>query len=255
MRSSASLILGAALLAGCSGYAVDHWKPRAEIVAPELPRFGYDARQAQCVADRLGGELTPRQLGLFARRAGALQEGFFVPGQLTPRDLMHLATHFDPEVALSLSRANEACGVTGGIASQAGPRPAPEAPRPPQPGEPVLPEPAQDGGPAAPTASAWLNLGAAPSGQGISVDASSLQQEGRIRTAWFRLSMPGQAPTGISYRLRIDCEGRTITPLANRRAEATEDSPELYEYGEGERNALPIEGGTVMEIAFLALCT
>ena len=74
------------------------------------------------------------------------------------------------------------------------------------------------------------------------------------RTAWFRMNDPGATePTGVSYRLKIDCPGKIIAPLAHRRQDAAGTISDYLEYGPEE--AGPIEGGTVMEIAYLALCT
>ena len=99
---------------------------------------------------------------------------------------------------------------------------------------------------------AWLSLGSAPSGQAIAIDGATLEQRGALRTAWFRLIDPPPAPANPNtYRLRIDCAGRTINSLARRRQEADGRTSEFREYPD---NPLPIEGGTVMEIAFLSLC-
>ena len=102
----------------------------------------------------------------------------------------------------------------------------------------------------------WLNLGSATSGQSIAVDAASLRPEGNLRTAWFRLTNPGATvSTGITYLLQLDCSARTISPQADRRQDAEGNITESRDYGPEERGPLPIEGGTVMEIAFLSLCT
>ena len=110
----------------------------------------------------------------------------------------------DGRVGVEFSRALDACRQHPGrrgrraAAPPAAPAAAP-APRPP----------------------AWLNLGAAGSGQAITIDASSLEQDGATRTAWFRMTDPAPAPPSLhSYRLRIDCARRTIQPLGHRRYDA-----------------------------------
>jgi hypothetical protein len=106
--------------------------------------------------------------------------------------------------------------------------------------------------PVPPRQPAWLSLGAAPSGQAIAIDGATLEQQGAMRTAWFRLIDPPPEPANPNtYRLRIDCAARTINSLARRRQEADGRTSEFREYPD---NPLPIEGGTVMEIAFLSLC-
>jgi hypothetical protein len=238
------LALPLVLIAGCAGQMRDYIGPRSTIVTPQLIRYGLDLPQARCLGERLGSSLKPRQLRLFARAAGAVKQGWSEPGRLTMPDLLHVAG-YDPKVRLELARAGDACGVTRTIAVHAD-MPAPPAPAPAAPAA------------SAPVAltSAWLNLGAAGSGQSIAVDAATIEQEGATRTAWFRLTNPGAAaPTGLSYRLRIDCAAKTIRSLAQRRADAGGGAGEHREYGPPESDPLPVEGGTVMEIAYLSLCT
>ena len=237
MRLLLPALLSTGLLAGCAGNVADYVGPRTGIVSPELARYGLDATQSQCVATHLAANLTPLQLRRFVRLAATVEEGYFEPGRLTPRDLMHVAGSLsDPQIRLELARATEGCGV---VVDPAAVEPPPEAapaaePRPPS----------------------WLNLGAAPTGQAIAVDAASLEQEASLRTAWFRLTNPNQAePTGVAYRLRIDCAARTIEALAHRIQDAAGTVTEHREYARDAEGPLPVEGGTVMEIAYLALCT
>jgi hypothetical protein len=245
MRALSSALLPFFLLAGCAGYVVDHVRPSASIVGPQLTRYGLDARETRCVSDRLGATLTPQQLGRLARTAALVTEGWFEPPRLTMRDLLHVASQFDDaQVAQELARAVDACGAGAMAAAVAEAGAAESAPAAPVAAAPVAPS------------ATWLNLGAAPTGQAISVDASSIERQANSRQAWFRLTNPGaSAPTGITYLLRIDCEARTLSPLAERRQDAAGAVSEHRDYGAGEQGPLPIEGGTVMEIAYLALCT
>ena len=226
------------VLAGCAGNVADYVGLRSGIIADELARYGLNPAESQCVGARLGAGLTPLQLRRFERLASVVQQGFFDPERLTVRDLMHVAsTMDDPQIRLELARATDACGVT---AEPPAPEPAPAAPT----------------GAAAPRPPAWLNLGAAPTGQAIAVDASTLEQEASFRRAWFRLTNPDEtAPSDVAYLLRIDCSARTIEALAHRRQDAAGTVTEHREYARDAEGPLPIEGGTVMEIAFLALCT
>jgi len=222
-------------LAGCAGQLRDYVGPRSSIVTPQLIRYGLDLVQARCVGERLGGALRPRQLRLFARAAGAVRQGYYDSGEMTLRDLSWVATSMDdPEVRHALDRAVAACGVAYVIRD-------------------VAPPPAFTSAPPAPRRSAWLNLGAATSGQSIAIDASTIEEEGRQRSAWFRLTDPGaSAPSADTFLLRIDCASRTINAKARRRHDPAGAVSDNVEYPD---NPLPVEGGTVMEIAFLSLCT
>jgi hypothetical protein len=230
-------MLLAGLAAGCAGQARDYIGPRAPIVTPQLIRYGFNLPQTRCVGERLGASLTPRQLRLFARAAGAAREPFYDRDRFGPRDLIWVATSMgDPRVRAELATALDACGVTI------------EPPRPPSP------PPAAAAAPA-PRPPAWLNLGAAGSGQTIAIDASSLVQEAAVRTAWFRMTDPGAGASPHNYRLRIDCAHRTIQPLAHRLMDAAGTIADLREYAPDEERPAAVEGGTVTEIAFLSLCT
>src|SRR5688500_8353186 len=104
----------------------------------------------------------------------------------------------------------------------------------------------------APRPPAWLTLGAAGSAQSIAVDAATIEQEASMRSAWFRLTEPGaSAPGQSSYLLRIDCAARTIAEKSRRKPDGAGATVETA----GDDKPLPVEGGTVMEIAWLALCT
>lgn len=227
-------LFGLGLLTACAGNVADYVGPRQDIIVPQLARYGLDETQSRCVADDLSQHLTPLQMRRLERVAASVQQGYFDPARLTDRDLLHAAsTLSDPQIRLELARATQSCGV--GVL----PTVVAEAPT----------------APAAPTAE-WLNLGAAPTGQAIAVDASTLEREPTARKAWFRLTNPNEAAaTGISYLLRINCTARTIEALAHRRVDASGAVTEYHEYAQDSEGPLPIEGGTVMEIAFLALCT
>jgi len=226
------LVLLSLAVVGCAGNVADYVGPRSTIISPQLIRYGFDVEQSRCIGRQLGTRLPPVELRRFQRLAAAVSQGWFEPDRLTVRDLVHVAeTMPNPQVKTELESATQACGV---------------AIQPPSP--PPAP-------PAVATASrspAWLNLGAAPTGQSIAVDASSLEQDETTRTAWFRLTNPGEAtPTGTSYKLRIDCRARNIAQLDLRReATAAAVVPPA-----ANAAPIPIEGGTVMEIAYLALCT
>ncbi len=225
-------------LAGCAGNVADYVGPRSDIIAPQLVRYGYGAGPSVCVAERLGARLTPLQLRRFHRIAASVSRGWYETGRLTLRDLRHVAsTMSDPQIRLELESATAACGVATEIAAV--PSAAPLA----------TPAPAA-------RAEAWLNLGAAPTGQAIAIDAATLEQEASSRKAWFRLTNPGEAsPLANAYLLRIDCARRTIEALARRRQDVRGLVSDYQEYPPGSEGPLPVEGGTVMEIAYLAMCT
>ncbi len=83
-----------------------------------------------------------------------------------------------------------------------------------------------------------------------------MEQGPTYRQAWFRTTNPGEGrPSRASYLLRIDCAAKTINPMALRKHGATGAVAEQRDYGPNGEGAMPVEGGTVMEIAYLALCT
>jgi hypothetical protein len=241
MRVSRLLPFALLVLAGCAGQIRDYVGPRSSIVRPQLIRYGFSLPEIACVGARLGDTLTPRQLRLFTRAAGAARRPVYDPDRFTPRDLNLVARSMrDGRVGIEFSRALTACQVS--IATNVA-------------AAPVAP-PATPAAEPAPRPPAWLNLGAAGSGQAITVDASSLEQEGSTRTAWFRMLDPGPArPSLHSYRLRIDCARRTIQPLGHRRYDEAGAIAESRVIGPSEEPPLPIESGTVTEIAYLSLCT
>lgn len=264
------LILPLGLLAGCAGYAIDYVKPKSEIVGGELARYGLDAAQSSCVMERLGAGLNPWQLRQLQRAASGVTRGYTDPNRLTMSDLLWVSRHVnDPKVALELGVAANACGLgaanvaTARIPATAAPQGpgivaatpsnAPVVSLPPAPTGPAASAPSK---PAAPAA-AWVNLGAAATGQAISVDATSVDRTSAPHPqGWFRVTNPGQTgPSNAAYLLRIDCGGRTINPMAIRKFDAAGAMAEQRDYGPGGEGALAIETGTVMEIAHRALCT
>lgn len=259
-------------LCGCAtGYATDWFRDRTSIINPQLIRYGMDIEQSRCVGQRLGASLSRLELRQFQESAAAVQpaEG----AALTLAHLRAVATGTqNAKVRTELDASVEACNVP------ATPVLAAAAPVPAQPtasaaapantgatsgGVAVdmtpLPLPGTTAG--APAAGAgtgvstWLNLGAAESGQSIAIDAVSIQQEGATRTAWFRMTDESGAPTNNHYRLKIDCEGRTVQPLALRQMDAAGAQVSLREYTPAEATPGAAEAGTVLEIAFLSLCT
>jgi hypothetical protein len=240
------------LAAGCAGYAIDYTKSREDLLGPELARYGLSETQVQCVNESLSKRLAKGQLGVLTRTTRLVKRGYTDPERLTVQDLLYVSTFVkDREVAAELSRASASCNLLTdpGIAATGA--------------VPVTPSvsPGASGEPAAPVAqsargSSWLNLGAAPTGQAIAIDAASVQDAPPHREAWFRITNPGDSgPTGAAYRLRIDCSGRTINPMALRKVGSAGTVTEEKNYGPNGEGALKVEGGTVMEIAYLALCT
>jgi hypothetical protein len=250
MRLTPLVLLPFFLLAGCVvGQLRDFVGPVSHTTTPQLLRFGLDLTQARCVGDKLGERLRPRQLRMFARAASGVHDGWFEPGRITLRDLAYLAAH-DPDAAFApaFERALGLCNVImpSAVAVAGGPGVTILGPG-------QLPPPS--GGPE-PTATAaaptWLNLGAAGSGQTIAVNAATIVQQGDRRTAWFRLTDPGAAASPDTFLLDVDCTHRTINAKARERRDATGALAQHVDYPD---NPLAVEGGTVMEIAWLSLCT
>jgi hypothetical protein len=233
-----SLPLAFLLLAGCAGNVADYVGPRSSIVTPQLIRYGLPVADARCIGERLGKSLTPLQLRRLVRAAGAVKQGYYDSDPLNIGHFAKVATAMQPpKVGAEVQAASAACNIVTAAA-------APPTPSGPQGAEtPPMP---------APRTPAWLNLGAAGTGQQIAVEASSIEQEGSRRSAWFRLTDPGaSAPGQNNYHLGIDCGARTISEKARRKPDASGATVEVP----GDNKPAPIERGTVMEIAWLALCT
>ena len=249
MRPFPFALLPLLLLAGCVvGELRDFVGPVSHTTTPQLLRFGLDLPQARCVGDKLGERLRPRQLRMFARAASGVHDGWFEPGRITLRDLAYLAAH-DPDAAFApaFDRAVNLCHIAMPQAVAAAGEPSVTILGP---GE--LPPPSGAPASAAPHAATWLNLGAAGSGQSIAVNAATIEQQGSRRTAWFRLTDPGAAPSLDTFLLRIDCAHRTINARAREHHDAAGAVAQHVDYPD---NPLTVEGGTVMEIAWLSLCT
>jgi hypothetical protein len=238
MRLRPLALLPLALAGGCAGYAIDYTRPKTSLIAPQLPSYGLSATQSECVAESLGSSLSVWQLRQLADVTGA------AAGQRSVRELVWAAAQVkNPKVQAELARAIEICNVAAATASNATSTP-----------EPAAASPAAGQGPARrPT---WINLGSAPTGQAIAVDAATLAEQAPYREGWFRLSNPGEAgPSARAYLLRVDCSSRTINSMASRRFTPGGDVAEDRDYRPGGEGEAKVEGGTVMEIAYLALCT
>lgn len=257
MRDLPLALLPIALLAGCAGNLADHIGPKTQIMAPELISYGLDPGQSECVGQKLGTTLSVVQLRRLARAAAALKRGSANASRLTVADLSWASKSLDDaQVPLAVDEAARGCGIgaagSAPLAEAAGNSGAVPSVIPPVPSNPVVAVP-----PATPSATAtWLNLGAAATGQMIAVDASSIDKQTAYNQAWFRLTNPGASgPSNASYLLRIDCTAKTINTMASRKHEPTGAVIERIDHGPAGAGTLPIETGTVMEIAYLAICT
>jgi hypothetical protein len=249
VRSSGLALLTLVLLGGCAGYAADYWKPKNNLIAPQLPRYGITAGQSSCVGERLTRNLSVWQLRQLADIARRLVPK---PGNpLSPRDLASVAGLVqDPKVGPEVKSTLEACGATA-AASPAAPATVP-GPAIPQAGATT---PGLEPGATPPLALRWVDLGAADTGQRIAIDITSVVMTADKREGWFRLSNPGEtAPSLDSYRLRVDCSGRTITPTAARKYDSDGKIAQHEDYTAAWQQPLAIEAGTVMEIAWKRLC-
>ncbi|HEY0116394.1 MAG TPA: hypothetical protein VGB54_11785 [Allosphingosinicella sp.] len=279
MRYLMLAVLLPVAVGGCAtGYATDWFRDRPSIINPQLIRYGMDVQQSRCVSEKLGGRLSRQRLRQFQERAAAVRQGLYDASRFSLRDLQAVASAMpDRSVRLEFDNAAAACGVTQGPVLAAGPAPSTSGAQPttgPSTGTPssvatsggvpvdTTPLTVPSGTASAPPAAAagaatWLNLGAADSGQSIAIDAMSIQQEGTTRIAWFRMTDPESGTqTNNHYRLRIDCPGRTVQPLALRQTDAaTGAQVSMREYSPTEAAPGPAEAGTVLEIAFLSLCT
>jgi hypothetical protein len=253
MRLLPLALLPLVLLAGCAGQLRDFVGPVSRTTLPQLLRFGLDLTQARCVGDKLGEQLRPRQLRMFARAASAIHDGWFEPGRLTVRDLSYLAAH-NPDAAFgpAFERAIGLCNVAPPPAAAAAGEPGVTILGPGQLPPPSGAPPSSGPATAAPRAPTWLNLGAAGSGQSIAINASTIDEQGGRREAWFRLTDPGTPPSPDTFLLEIDCAHRTINAKVRERRDTAGAVTQHIDY---PANPLPVEGGTVMEIAWLSLCT
>ena len=105
-------------------------------------------------------------------------------------------------------------------------------------------------------APAWVNLGAVDGGQGISIDTATVQVDGTARSAWFRVANPRfPGSQAIAYRFRIDCTDRTVHSLAFRQYGPNGAIALEAEYGAAGEGPRAAEPGSLMEVAYHALCT
>jgi hypothetical protein len=253
VRQKFAIVSLVVLLGGCAGYAADYWQPKEKLFSPQLGRYGISGGEAQCVTEKLKASLTVWQLRQLADLASRLAPGGQNPSALAPGDFLYVAGLVkDPNVGLGTRAAFMACGVGSGPARTAAGTPT----RPPAAASPGLQPGASLAAAGAPGAAPlWVNLGTAASGQAISVDASSLQNDPSARQGWFRLANPGESgPGALSYRLRIDCAGHAITATAGRKYGPDGEVAEQKDYAQPQ-GPLPIEAGTVMEVAYRALCS
>lgn len=242
-----SLLLSCALLGGCAGYAADYWKPKGNLIAPHLARYGLTGEQGQCVETQLTKSLSVwqlRQLGDFAAR---LQTGGNNPATLTAREFVNVAGLVeDPKVAPETRKALESCQVTPPIVRVTAAPPRPQE----QTTGAAQPVPAAPAGPTP----LWVNLGAARTGQGIAVDAASVTRGPSWRQAWFRLLNTDQGNVGdIGYLLRIDCSAKNIMAYSGRKYAPDGTLAEQKDYPSPE-GPMGVEPGTVIEVAYHALC-
>lgn len=251
MRRALSLVCLLSL-GGCAGYASDYWRPKGHLIAPQLARYGMSGAQATCVEQRLTQALGVKQLRQLSDLAERLQAGGNNPAKLGPYDFAYVAGLVkNPEVGVETKKALEGCGLSLRAAPPPPPPPPPAATPGPGPA-PVLP-PAAVASPDRPPL--WVNLGVALTGQGIAVDAASMVTGPVYREAWFRLLNGDRANVGdLGYRLRIDCAAHTITALAGRKYAPNGTLVEQKEYAKPE-GPMPLEKGTVLEIAFRGVCT
>jgi hypothetical protein len=237
-------LLSLGLLAGCAGYAADYWKPKNSLIAPQLPRYGITAQQSTCVGERLTANLSVWQLRQLADIARRLVPKAGNP--LGPRDLAYVAGLVqDPKVGPEVKATLDACGTATTTTAA---RPAAAAPQP-GPSQGLVP------GATPPQALRWIDLGAAETGQRIAIDITSVVMAPDKREGWFRLSNPGEpSPSLDAYRLKVDCTARTITPTAARKYSPDGKVAQHEDYTAAWQQPLPIEAGTVMEIAWKRLC-
>jgi hypothetical protein len=240
-------------LSGCAtGYARDWFDDRTTIINPQLLRYGLNIEQSRCVGEALGKRLNRSQLSAFQTRAAAVRPANGSTAPLTLGNLRAVAGGMsDREVRLELESSVRGCNVSAEttLAAATPSTTAAAGNTPMMSGNVPVDMTAR-------SAATWLNLGAADSGQSIAIDAASIQQQGASRTAWFRMTDPESGTTTTNqYRLRVDCTAKTIQPLALRQTDAAGAQVSLREYAPEEAKAGPAESGTVLEIAYLSLCT
>lgn len=245
------------VMGGCAtGYATDWFRDEPGIIRPQLLRYGLDVEQSQCVSASLGRSLSKVEVRRLQEVAASVRPAN--DAQLNIGNLRTIAGSAGGAARTALDLAIGACNLQ--VAAAAPTLAAPSAPASGAGTAPVTMSgniPVDMNPLPVPAASAtWLNLGSAESGQSIGIDARSIEQEGTTRIAWFRMSDPDSgAATNNMYRLRIDCQSRTIQPLALRQTDAAGVETSFRQYTPAEAVPGPAEAGTVLEIAFLSMCT
>jgi hypothetical protein len=243
VRNSLAALLSLSLLGGCAGYASDYWKAKPSLVRSQLTRYALTGGPGQCVEQRLTKALSVWQLRQLADVAGRLRPP--AGGPLGARDFAYVAGLVkDPAVGAEVGRALGACSIaTAQKAAQTPAAPIEGARAPGPAAEPVRPL-------------RWIDLGKAETGQAIAIDITSVVTTGPKREAWFRLTDPGEAEAQpVGYHLRVDCTARTITPTGARKYKPDGSVDQQEDYGGAWQSPLPIEPGTVMEIAFKRVCS
>ena len=242
--------MAALALAGCrTGYLADRLIDEEEIVAPQLMRYGFTEAQATCLSGQLAQRLGHADMRALEMRARVFRRG--ATDGIAPRDLLMIADGArEQAIPGALRSALAGCSIDlNPVAIAAADPGAPAATA-------TVAVPTTTTPPASDTAPTWLNLGAAPSGQAIAIDATSVQRDGAARIAWFRMTDPETGQQTLnSYRLRIDCPSRMYAPLAWRRYDEAGAVVDSRDYTSEVAPPQEVEGGTVTEIAFLSLCT
>lgn len=248
-------LLSIGLLGGCAGYASDYWKAKESLIAPQLERFGMTGAAKECAEKRLTETLSVWQLRQLADYAARVSPTV----RVTPRHLISVAGLLeDPKVAPLTQQAIDACNTgAGAVPVRTAATPVAPDTGPATPAGPTTSTATTTATPALPAGPEplWVNLGAAQTGQGIAVDASSVTRGPSWRQAWFRLLNTDQAGVGdIGYLLRIDCSTKVITAHAGRKyAPGGGGLVEQRQYDTPE-GPMGIEPGTVIEVAYHALC-
>ena len=237
-------------LAGCrTGYLADRFIDEEQIIAPQLARYGFTAEQSTCLSSQLAQRLGHADMRALELRARAFRRG--ATEGIAPRDLLIVADGA-PQQAIPGELRNALSGCSIDLNPVAVAAAQPDSPA----ATATVAVPTAAGPAAADSTPTWLNLGAAPSGQAIAVDATSVQRDGTARIAWFRMTDPETGQQTLnSYRLRLDCSNRMYSPLAWRRYDATGAIVDSRDYTTEVAPPTEVEGGTVTEIAFLSLCT
>src|SRR5205085_11792352 len=100
------------LLGGCRGQLRDYVGPRANIVRPQLIRYGFSLPEISCVGERLGQTLRPRQLRFVVRATSHIEQPYYNPDRFGPRDFAWAASGLrDATVDAAIREAFAACHI------------------------------------------------------------------------------------------------------------------------------------------------